>query len=78
MIRMWKKLARRRGRAANTLAGRQDVDENSPADLRRVIGELEDAIAEHEATNAFLRDLLTERWFAAGDDSSRPLASATH
>ena len=78
MTRMWNKLARRRGRAANTLAGRQDVDENSPADLRRVIRELEDAIAEHEATKAFLRDLLTERWFAAGKDFSRPLASATH
>ena len=47
-----------------------DLDNHSPADLRKVIDELERQMAEQEATNAFLRELLTERWFAS-DGSPR-------
>ena len=66
MVRLWKKIARRRRTVAGSApALRLDLDDSSPADLRRVIDELETAIAEREATNAFLRELLTERWFAA-------------
>ena len=67
MIRMWKKFVRRTP-VIEPLPNLQDLDNSSPADLRQVINELEAAIAEHEATNAFLRDLLTERWFETSGD----------
>lgn len=63
MSKLWKKIARRPQTAVALEPEAQDPDDSSPDELRRVIGELERAIAEHEATNAFLRDLLTERWF---------------
>ena len=63
MITLLKRLARQPGEPMEPLSSRRGLDESSSADLRQVIDELERAIAEHEATNAFLRDLLTERWF---------------
>lgn len=70
MSKLWKKSLRRPQAAATTLptATSPDPDEGSPDELRRVIDELERALAEQEATNAFLRDLLTERWFDSEAD----------
>ena len=56
------KKIRFRKQPAFTLAGAHEADA-SETDLRKVISDLELAIAEHEQTNAFLRDLLTEKWF---------------
>ena len=63
MMKLLKKAARPRATPMASLSSAHDLDHSSPAGLRQVISELEMAIAEHEATNAFLRDLLTERWF---------------
>ena len=71
MIRLWKKFARRPGVPMDLLPSGQDLDNSSPAELRQVIYELEAALAEHEATNAFLRDLLTQRWFETEGDHVR-------
>jgi hypothetical protein len=56
------KKIRFRKQPAFTLAAPHEAGD-SEADLRKVISDLELAIAEHERTNAFLRDLLTEKWF---------------
>ena len=63
MLRLLKKLAPAPSVSFADRPAETDFANSSADELRDVINDLETVIAEHEATNAFLRDLLAQRWF---------------